>query len=252
MGTSASSKGSGKDQPLVPPGTDDEPGKKLPPAVPKRFQAFRRSFGKFLRGGEGADLRRALGHYVRTATGGSAVGPRRYGSVYATGGNLYDVLTSLGGNGADAASQGLSRDQLAGQPLDVVCQRLAEALAPEGADADRIRVSVDEAMLEVLGEGAFDPTRLDAETVHRIIAEYLSQSVFQDIVEEVGGSWANAPDEARTPEAEAQLLELIRAVVDRELGARMSGGAALDGAAVSRLMRATVDDVWREWEAFDE
>ncbi|WP_182084302.1 hypothetical protein [Aureimonas sp. ME7] len=252
MGTSSSSKGSGKDQPLVPPGTDDEPGKKVPEAVPQRFRAFRRSFGKFLRDGERADLRRALGHYARTSTGGSEVGPRRYGSVYAAGGGLYDVLSSLGGNGDGAAARGLAKDSLAGQPLDVVCQRIAEALAPEGADADRIRVSIDEAMLEVLGEGDFDPNRLDAETIHRIIAEYLSQSVFQDIVEEVGGSWANAPDEARTPEAEAQLLELIRVVVDRELDARMPQGAAMNGAGVSRLMRAAVDEVWREWEAFDE
>lgn len=252
MGTSSSSRGSGKDQPLVPPGTDDEPGKKLPPAAAQRFRAFRTSFGRFLRDGGRTDLQRALGHYARTSTGGSAVGPRRYGSVYAAGGDLFDVLSSLGGNGDDAASLGLAKDSLAGQPLDVACQRIAEALAPEGADADRIRVSIDEAMLEVLGEGEFDPDRLDEETIHRIIAEYLSQSVFQDIVEEVGGSWANAPDEARTPEAEAQLLELIRVVVDRELDARMPPGAALDGSGVARLMRASVDEVWREWEAFDE
>ncbi len=252
MGTSSSSRGSGKHQPLVPPGTDDEPGERLPEAPPKRFRAFRTAFGKFLREGDGVDLRRALGHYARTSTGGRAVGPRRYGSVYAAGGNLYDALASLGGRGVDAAPGGLNREELTGQPLDVVCQRIAQALAPDGADADRIRISIDEAMLEVLGEGEFDPDRLDGETVHRIVAEYLSQCIFQDIVEEVGGSWANSPDASRTPEAEAQLLELIRVVVDRELGARMPLGAALDGAGVSRLMRATVDEVWREWEAYDE
>ncbi len=119
MGTSASSKGSGRDQPLVPPWADDEPGKPVPQAEPKRFQAFRRSFGKYLQTRDPRDLQRSLGHYARTATGGSAVGPRRFGSVYNTGGDLYSVLSSLGGDGTLADSRGLSQASLTGQPLDV-------------------------------------------------------------------------------------------------------------------------------------
>lgn len=252
MGTSSSSKGSGRNQPLVPPGTDDQPGKPVPAAQPERFKAFRRSFGKFLKGGDGADLRRALGHYTRTSTGGSAVGPRRFGSVYSAGGDLYEVLSSLGGDGSEAATRGLSKDSLAGEPLDVVCQRLSDALAPDNADSDRIRAAIDEAMLEVLGEGDFDPNRLDEETVHLILAEYLSQSVFQEIVDEVGGSWANAPDEKRTPEAEGELLELIRVVVDRKLGSRLSGNGDLNKAAVRHFMREAMAEVWQEWEGYDE
>jgi hypothetical protein len=205
-----------------------------------------------LKGGDGADLKKSLGHYARTSTGGSSVGPRRYGAVYSSGGDLYEVLSSLGGDGGEAAARGLSKESLSGQPLDVVCQRLADTLAPDNADKDRIRSAIDEAMVEVLGEGDFDPDRLDEETVHRIISEYLSQSIFQDIVEEVGGSWANAPDEKRTPEAEAQLLELIRVVVDQKLGARMSGSAGINKAAAARFMREAVTEVWREWEANDE
>lgn len=252
MGTSASSKGSNGNQPLVPPGTDDQPGKPVPPAPPQRFKAFRTSFGKFLKGGDGSDLKRALGHYARTSTGGSAVAPRRYGAVYSSGGDLYEVLSSLGGDGSDAAARGLSKDSLNGRPLDEVCQRLAETLAPENADKDRIRAAIDEAMIVVLGEGDFDLDRLDEETVHRIISEYLSQSIFQDIVEEVGGSWANAPDEQRTPEAEAELLELIRVVVDKKLGSRMSGAGEINRTAVQRFMREAVTEIWNEWEANDE
>jgi len=252
MGTSSSSRGSGGNQPLVPPGTDDQPDKPVPPAPPQRFKAFRTSFGHFLKGGDRADLKKSLGHFARTSTGGNSVGPRRYGAVYSSGGDLYDVLSSLGGNGGEAAARGLSKDTLNGQPLDVVCQRLADTLAPENADKDRIRAAIDEAMIEVLGEGDFDPDRLDEETVHRILSEYLSQSIFQDVVEEVGGSWANAPDEKRTPEAEAELLELIRVVVDKKLGARLSGSAGINKSAVERFMRDAVTEVWKEWEVDDE
>lgn len=145
----------------MPPWADDEPGAPVPPPEPKRFQAFRRSFGKYLQTGEQRDLQRSLGHYARTATGGSSVGPRRFGSVYATGGDLYSVLSSLGGDGALAGVRGLPKASLTGQPLDVVCQRLSEALTPANGDADRIRESIDQAMIEVLGEEEFDPGRLD-------------------------------------------------------------------------------------------
>ncbi|AFL53378.1 hypothetical protein ABIE78_000731 [Sinorhizobium fredii] len=252
MGTSSSSRGSGSNQPMVPPWADDQPGAPVPPPPPKRFQAFRTSFGKFLKGGDGGDLRKSLGHYARTSTGGSAVGPRRFGSVYTTGGDLYDVLKSLGGDGGEAAERGLSKESLAGQPLDVVCQRLAETLAPENGDSDRIREAIDEAMLEVMGEGNFDPDRLDEETINRILGEYLSQSIFQEIVEEVGGSWANAPDEQRTPEAESELLEVIRVVVEKNLGPSLSDAKDLTKADIHRFMREAVTEVWREWESFDE
>lgn len=252
MGTSASSKGSSSSQPMVPPWADDQPGAPIPTPLPKRFQAFRTSFGKYLKRGDGDDLRRSLGHYAKTSTGGSGVGPRRFGSVYTTGGQLYDVLNSLGGDGVAAAEKGLSRASLEGQPLDVVCQQLAEALAPENGDSDRIRAAIDEAMLEVLGEGEFDPGKLDAETIDRILGEYLSQAIFQEIVEEVGGSWASAPDEQRTAEAEAELLEVIRVVVDKNLGRRLAGANNLTQADVHRFMREAVTEVWQEWESYDE
>ncbi|WFU04520.1 hypothetical protein QA648_27445 (plasmid) [Rhizobium sp. CB3171] len=252
MGTSSSSKGSGSKQPMVPPWADDQPGTPVPAGPPKRFQAFRTSFGKYLKSGDRDDLKRSLGHYARTATGGSGVGPRRFGSVYNSGGDFYEVLKSLGGDGGNAAERGLSRDSLAGQPLDVVCQRLAEMLAPENGDADRIREAIDEAMLEVLGEGDFDPDSLDDETVARIMGEYLSQTVFQEIVEEVGGSWANAPDEKRTSAAEAELLEVIRVIVDKNLAPKLTDGKAITKSDVLRFMRETVVEVWREWESFDE
>lgn len=237
---------------MVPPWADDQPGVPIPPAPPKRFQAFRTSFGKYLKGGGDGDLRRSLGHYARTSTGGSNVGPRRFGSVYTAGGQLYEVLNSLGGNGRAAEERGLARESLAGQPLDVVCQRLLEALAPENGDSDRIREAIDEAMLEVLGEGDFDPDQLDVETINRILGEYLSQSIFQEIVEEVGGSWANAPDEQRIPEAEAELLEVIRVVVDKNFGPRLAGRSSMTHADVHRFMREAVTEVWREWEIYDE
>ncbi|MDH2327249.1 hypothetical protein QCN27_10250 [Cereibacter sp. SYSU M97828] len=251
MGTSASSKGSGPDQSLVPPWADDSSGEPLPELEPKRFRAFRRSFGVYLKSGKKADLDKALGHYARSATGGRGVGPRRFGAVYTSGSDLYSVLSSLGGDGELAEARGIERDQLAGQAIDVVCQRLADALAPQNGDADKIREAMNEAMIEVLGTADFDPHRLDEEAVQRILGEYLSQAVFQEIVEEVGGTWSQAAANA-TPEAESRLLETIRAVIEVTLGPQLDGRANVPRAEIHRFMRKTLDDVWAIWEAHGE
>lgn len=150
-----------------------------------------------------------------------------------------------------AFEQELSQTSLTGQPLDVVCQRLSESLAPANGDADRIRVSIDQAMIEVLGENEFDPAQLDDETIQRILGEYLAQSVFQEIVEEVGGSWATGT-ETSTPEAEGALLETIRAVIEVNLGPRLEGNGNIVQADIRQFMRETINEVWATWEAYGE
>src|SRR5882762_5612382 len=96
MGTSSSSKGTNSSRPLVPSWADDQPDKPLPNPEPQRFRAFRTAFGKAAgNGGDRDDLRRALGHFARTATGGSTVGPRRFGNVYSAGGGLYSALRDV-------------------------------------------------------------------------------------------------------------------------------------------------------------
>ncbi|WP_339112885.1 hypothetical protein [Thioclava sp. GXIMD2076] len=106
-------------------------------------------------------------------------------------------------------------------------------------------------MIEVLGEKEFDPAQLDDETIQRILGEYLSQSVFQEIVEEVGGSWASGTVTS-TPEAEGALLETIRAVVEVNLGPRLEGKGNIVQADVRQLMRETINEVWATWEAYGE
>ncbi|WP_050526534.1 hypothetical protein [Pseudorhodobacter aquimaris] len=106
-------------------------------------------------------------------------------------------------------------------------------------------------MIEVLGEEEFDPGRLDDETIQRILGEYLSQAVFQEIVEEVGGSWANGTATS-TPEAEGALLETIRAVIEVNLSPRLEGKSNIVQADIRQFMRETINEVWAAWEAYGE
>jgi hypothetical protein len=252
VGTSSSSTGPGGRSPLVPSWADADPGVPLPPPDGQRFRAFRTEFGRYVHGDGGGSLRSALGHYARTATGGGAVGPRRFGSAYQAGGSLFGLLGDLAAGGNGAAFAGVDLSGLAGRPLAYAAQEIARALAPENGDADRVRVAIQEAVAEVLPDmEIFDPAALTLDDVIAVMVEFLTRILFQQVVEDAGSAWNKAPSDERTAQAEGELFDLIKIALDRHLGPRLAaGGGRLPKAEVERLQRAAIDDVWRDWENF--
>ena len=124
MGTSQSSRGPGKDVPLVPPWVpplgDEKPetdtqgpdeADQLAPAG--RFGPARKSLGSFGRSGSGAEMRRGVAHYVSRGLGGGATATRRLGAAVAGAARLGFVLDDV---------------QRAGGPTDTDVRRLF----PEG------------------------------------------------------------------------------------------------------------------------
>lgn len=87
MGTSTSSKGPGGNSPFVP-GWVDTDGQQVPEAPPQRFKDFRTNLGRFVSTGDGDYLRSAISSYAGGATGGSGIGPARFGSMAGAGGAL--------------------------------------------------------------------------------------------------------------------------------------------------------------------
>ncbi|ANP86042.1 hypothetical protein [Rhizobium leguminosarum] len=201
-------------------------------------------------GGDKSDLRRALGHYARTTTGGSDVGPRRFGNVYSAGGNFYAALQGL----ADGSGvPGLDATQFLGRSTDFFAQAIGQFLSGESADADRINRAVQEAVASVFDINAdFDPADLTDETIEQLMTEFLSQSIFQTIVEDAGGAWDRAPDEEKTAECEGQLLDLIKVVVEQSFQKQMSsGGQNFTQAQIKQFMRDTTRSVWQQWESYE-
>lgn len=249
MGTSGSSKGPKSSSPLVPPGVDDEPGKPLPQPEGQRFRGFRTEFGRAAGGGTAA-LSSALGKYARDATYGSSVGPRRFGSAYQSGAVLADALRSLAGGGTAEAATGVDLSGLAGQPIHVAAQEIARALAPDTIDADQITTAIQEAITEVLPEaGVFDPALLTSDALVQIFVEYFSRILFLEITDVAGDAWNKAPDAQHATQTEADLLELIRVVVDKHFSPRIAQGlTTASREEFRRLERAAMDEVWREWE----
>jgi len=151
MGTSSSSRGPGSNSPLIPPWADSDPDKPQPQPEEQRFRGFRTQLGQFVSGGgrDDAKLRSALGNYARKASGGGAVGPRRFGAMASVGGTLFDAMAALR-DGQDPGLPGIDLGTLDGLATDVAIGMLVQALVPVNGDAERIRVALNDALSEAL------------------------------------------------------------------------------------------------------
>jgi hypothetical protein len=251
MGTSSSSKGPKSNSPLVPEWADATPNAPLPQPEGQRFRGFRTDFGHAAAGASSATLRSAIKKYARDATGGASVGPRRFGPAYDAGASFVTALTDLQSGGTGVKSIGVDLSHLAGQPLDYAAQEIARALAPENADADQIAAAIQEAMAAVLPDAeVFDPNDLTSDQIVEMLVEFFSQILFQEISSAAGDAWNKAPGPEETTKLEADLLELVRVVVDKHLSPRFAAGLTnLTRAQIVAFERAAVAEVWREWES---
>lgn len=246
MGTSSSHKGPSNRSPLVPPWADSDPGKPLPPPPEgQRFKGFRTEFGKAVAGG--GSLAAALKKYSGDATQGPEVGPRRFGPAYTAGA---DLAQALAGEPTPEGSK-LDLASLAGQPLDRAAQAIAEALAPENADADQIRAAIQDALPEILGtEGVFDPDAIGPDQIAALLVEFFARILFQEISAVAGDAWKKAPSVQRCTAAENDLLEIVRAAMDKHLSPRLSGDfRTLTRDELQQLEKAAIEDIWRAWSS---
>ena len=115
MGTSSSAKGPNNRSPLVPPWADATPDAPMPKPEGHRFRGFRTEFGKVAAGSRGS-LARALKKYASSATGGSSVGPRRFGPAYSAGAGLIQALS-----GGQIQTPTGSFDLAGGEPAWLEC-----------------------------------------------------------------------------------------------------------------------------------
>lgn len=251
MGTSASGKGPKATSPLVPEHADATPNVPLPPPSPQRFRSFRTEFGRVVAGAAGASLRSAIREYAREASGGSAVGPRRFGQAYVAGANLAQALTDLRGGGTGQGATGVDLSRLRGQPIDFAAQELARILAPENADAELVAAAIQEAVAEALPEvEIFDPATISDDQLIHLLVEFFSRILFQEITSVAGDAWNKSDSPQQTMRIEAALLELVRVTVDKHLSPRLVNGFNnLSKAQFQAIERTAIDEVWREWES---
>lgn len=257
MGTSTSSRGPGPGVPIVPPWVDDPatPPGTPPPADPPiapagRFRPARTALGRYGSGGRQGDLRRGLGHYVRSGLGGAGNATARMGSSATRAGALYGALQDLAA-GQGLAEYGLDQAQLQGLTQAEIIDRLVDVLCPvDGTqEAEASRDSAARALAECSGDD--DLRDLSQERIDHVVRDFLGNEIAHQVALDVGLAISQRAPNARTGQ---QRLEEMQDYVRQELGRRYDERRALhgrldrDGAA--RLGREVIADAFDVFESY--
>ena len=249
MGTSTSSRGPKNTNPLVPPWADVDGQGPGPLPEPNRFRGFRTSLGRFVSGGDPGDLHKALGKYARTATGGSGVGPRRFGAMVRAAGDLYEVLDGLRKNSPDLP---VNLRALAGLSTRDAINAIVDALVPENGDSDRIRASLNEALASCLdGEEVFDFNNITDEVLTDVMVAYAAQCVFEQVVLDSDRAFNKATTPQQAENAENALWELVQAVTEKHMRPLLENHVGgMNSAQMQTVQTEAIREVWREWEDY--
>lgn len=261
MGTSSSHPGSNDRSPLVPPHADAEPDKPLPKPVPQRFRQFRTNLGRYVKSGDRNELNKSLNSYAGQATGGPHVGPRRYGSAIGASGIILSTLDALRSGDSPSDVEDLDEDksnkivEAVGKPIDVAIEVLADNLAPEGEDNDKIREAIVYALSESLQdhEDDFNPEILTDELYVQTIVIFLSEVVFQDIVMESGDSFEKITSPEILEEREEEMREIITAAIDKNIYQHIKEDLTkLSREELKNIQLTALREVFAEWDNLEE
>lgn len=253
MGTSTSSKGPKNNSPLVPPWADATPDQPIPPQPEgPRFKPFRVNIGKFVSSGENHYLRRSLGEYARTATGGSAVGARRYGAMSKAGSTLFGVINELRQGGTGEESSGVNLSALSGKDVAFAIQEIVTALTPDNGDAEKVRAAMNTALSEALeGIDEFNPLDISDDVLVDMMIFYLRECVFEQVIMDSNEAFQKG-DLQKCQDAEGALHDLIGSVVDQHMRPLFLNGVTnLTQNQVRDIQQNAIKEVLLEWEGYE-
>lgn len=201
----------------------------------------------------GGSFSSALGKYARDSTGGRDVAPRRFGPAYTAGGSLYGILSDLRDGGEAKEWSEIDFRELEGKPLSEAIETIALELTPDNADAEMVRVAVQEALAEALPEtDTFEPASLESDELVSVLVEFFTQTLFLEITNDAGDAWGKAEDSSRTIEAENELFDIIHASVDKHLGPALSDGPqSMSRNQIEEIQKNALREIWSEWEQIE-
>ncbi|WP_416193401.1 Qat anti-phage system associated protein QatB [Nitrobacter sp. TKz-YC01] len=239
--------------PVAPPAASP-PGLQPPPIAPeKRFGGVRTSLGNFARSGDGRDLRRGLGHYVRGGYGGSNTATQRFGSTAQTAGSLSHTLYSTASGAADAM---LDTVALAGRSTEEIATAIIEAVRPvDGTqDAEAERAAMHDAMSQLLTEFP-EADLLNLSDVERefVIEKFTAIDVARRFELDVG---KHLLERAPTATVAMSRLKQMRAYIAETVAASFrklrDQGRILSPGRVARVVQAALRDTFEVFEGYEE
>lgn len=282
MGTSKSSSGSPSGAPLVPPwvpdlvppdaspdadtsdadgsGQVDEaqamPSAPLPApgiAPPRRFASARTSLGRFAGSGSVSDMRRGVGHYVKSGLGGSATAARRFGGTSRTAGQLYGALSSSAA-GQTVPGSPLDPRILSGRTVSDVMDAVVEAVRPgDGSqDAEASRKAIRDSLSELLAQFP-NADLLNLAEEHRLFAieRFIAIDVFNRIILDVGKTLnAKAPTAAATLSRMKQIREYVRETIAAKFRVLRKSASVLSARVIARIASQAMREAFGVFEDY--
>ncbi|WP_370111786.1 Qat anti-phage system associated protein QatB [Bradyrhizobium yuanmingense] len=259
--------------PPLPPGEPAAPRDGLPPvpappappaapppaiqpprlAPEKRFAGARTNLGNFARSGDGRDLRRGLGHYVRNGYGGSNTATQRFGGTAQTAGSLGHALYSTASGAADAP---VDRTALAGRSTEEIATAIIEAVRPvDGTqDAEAERASIHDAMSALLTRFP-EADLLNLSDLERefVIENFTAIDVARRFELDVG---KHLLERAATATVAMARLKQMRAYIAEIVAASFrklkTEGRILTSGRVARVVQAALRDTFEVFEGYEE
>lgn len=240
--------------PAEPPPAAAPPALQPPRMAPeKRFGGTRTSLGNFARSGDGRDLRRGLGHYVRSGYGGSNTATQRFGGTSQTAGSLGHALYSTAAGSADAP---VDRTALTGRSTEEIATAIIEAVRPvDGTqDAEAERASIHDAMSELLTRfPEADLLNLSDTEREFVIEKFTAIDVARRFELDVG---KHLLEKAPTATVAMARLKQMRAYIAETIAASFrklkAEGRALTSGRVARVVQAALRDTFQVFEGYEE
>ncbi len=195
-----------------------------------------------MRSGDSALLRSGLSHYSRTSLGGGATAARRFGLAAQAGGALFGLLT---GGGQPDTEPPLDLEGLVGGSVDEAIEAIVDVLAAGGAqDEQAIRDGMSDALSQCLASyEEFDAGVLSEDTLAELFQGYITEEIVIRVHLDSGDAFVKSDDPVRCVEAENELRDYVRSVVDVVAGTRLRTDLSeLDAAGFEGLLT----DVFRE------
>lgn len=227
------------------------PGKVDASPRPNRLVSARTAFGNYAgNGGTSSNLRSSLKKYAK-GSGGRSGTAKRLASGITAGTSLFRMLS---GDSVSNSHDTLSLSELNGQTVDQAIDKITEHLTPENGDADSVRVALDYALVEALpDDDSFDESMINEDVIHDALSCYLTDLIYQDIVEGMGRAWFKAEHASKHHSMENELRELVKVVTQEQVEKLTHGNAGnITKENINKLQIDAISQTVEVWESFDD
>ena len=228
----------------------------IPIAPLRRFGGARQSLGSFARTGEASNLRRGLGHYIRSGYGGSGTAARRFGGTASTAGALYGALSAVAAGQPAAPGSPLDPALLSGRSAREIMDAVGEAVRPvDGTqDTEAARASIREALSDLLTRFPnADLINLNDEQRVFAVERYVALDVFRRFALDLGKT---IQEKAPTAVAALSRLKQVREYAKETVAAAFrklrAAGRTITTGRVGRLVRDALRETFEVFEGYAE